>query len=342
MEAISGQRHAAARPAVEAIRTTHPPRVIVPIVRGQAAAPILGLAEAIARSGSERGLVLGLVETSISDPQIAAAERSRELLRWIAATGHDSAATDGSRLKLQTRITSDAARSVREATFETRSNVLVLEWPAATSPRRHRLESIIRSLAADPPARLVIARFEPGQTGRPAPKTVLAPLRGGANARMALSVAVALAKEAHATLTVLHVYDSHHHPERQEREAAAFRDLVQEVRSIAPVVLELVASDPVAVLFDTCVKYDMVVLGAHSNEGRPGTLVGPTLESLVQSLSKTVVLTRSALAAFGPRRHREQPAQHRTFKQAIEDRAQNRLVEGTEIDQEREDRKRRE
>src|SRR5487761_439887 len=61
VEAISGQRHAAARPAVEAIRTTHPPRVIVPIVRGQAAAPILGLAEAIARSGSERGLVLGLV-----------------------------------------------------------------------------------------------------------------------------------------------------------------------------------------------------------------------------------------------------------------------------------------
>jgi nucleotide-binding universal stress UspA family protein len=282
------------RPSGEAIRTTHPPRVLVPIIRGQVAAPILSLADAIARSGSERGLVLGLVETSASDkPQIGATERSRDLLRWIAATGHGTTAIDGSRLKIQTRITSDAARSIREATLETQSNMVVLEWPAATSPRRHRLEAIIRSLATDPPARLVIARPDPGQSGRLAPRSVLAPLRGGANARVALSVAVALAKEARATLTLLHVYDSHHHRERQEREAAAFRDLVQEVRSIDPVVQELFAPDPVAVLFGECIKYDAVVLGAHSNESRPGILVGPTLESLVQSLPKTVVLTRS-------------------------------------------------
>jgi nucleotide-binding universal stress UspA family protein len=110
---------------------------------------------------------------------------------------------------------------------------------------------------------------------------------------MALSVAVALANDAHAALTLLHVYDSHHHPERREREAVAFRDLVEEVRSIDPVVLELVAPDPIAVLLSACIKYDAVVLGAHSNESRPGILVGPILESLVQSLPKTVVLTRS-------------------------------------------------
>lgn len=284
---------AASRPAVES-RPTHPARVLVPVIRGQAAAPILSLADAIARSGSARGLVLGLVEISTSDsPLIAAAERSRALLRWIAATAYGYTATDGSRLRIQTRITSDAGRSIREAALETQSDVVVLEWPAATAPRRHRLEAIVRNLASDPPARLVIARLEPGQTGRLAPRSVLAPLRGGANARMALSVAVALAKEAHATLTLLHVYDSHHHPERREREAAEFHDLVQEVRSMDPVVLELVAPDPVAILFGECVKYDAVVLGAHSHESRPGILVGPTLESLVRSLPKTVVLTRS-------------------------------------------------
>jgi nucleotide-binding universal stress UspA family protein len=284
----------ASRPAVEALRTTQPARVLVPIIRGQVAGPILSLANAIARSGSERGLVLGLVETSSSDSaQIAATERSRDLLRWIAATGHGNTAIDGSRLKIQTRITSDAARSIREATLETQSNIVVLEWPAATSPRRHRLDAIIRSLATDPPARLVIARLDPSQSGQFAPRSVLAPLRGGANARMALSVAVALANDAHAALTLLHVYDSHHHPERREREAVAFRDLVEEVRSIDPVVLELVAPDPIAVLLSACIKYDAVVLGAHSNESRPGILVGPILESLVQSLPKTVVLTRS-------------------------------------------------
>jgi nucleotide-binding universal stress UspA family protein len=267
---------------------------LVPILRGQAAAPILSLADAIARSGGERGVALGLVETSASKNQlIGAKERSRDLLRWIAATAYDGTAIDGSRLKLQTRITSDAGRSIREATLETQSNMVVLEWPSETSPRRHGLEAIIRALASYPPAQLVVARLEPGQTGQFAPRSVIAPLRSGANARIALSVAVALAKEANATLTLLHVYDSRHHPERQEREAAAFRDLVQEVRLIEPLVMELAAPDPVAALLGECMNYDAVVLGAHSNNARPGTLVGPVLQSFVQSLPKTVVLTRS-------------------------------------------------
>ena len=285
---------AALRAAVGAIRATFPGRVLVPIIRGQPAAPILSIADAVARSGSAKGLVLGLVEMSASDSnQLTAAERSRGLLRWIAATSYGHTATDGSRLRIQTRITSDAGRSIRETALETESDTVVLEWPSPTSPRRHRLEAIIRSLASDSPARLVIARLDPGHTGRFAARSILAPLRGGANARMALSVAAALAKEARAALTLLHVYDSHHHPERREREAVEFRALVQDVRSIDLVVLELVAPDPVAVLFAECIKYDAVVLGAHSHEGRPGILVGPTLETLVQSLPKTVVLTRS-------------------------------------------------
>jgi len=280
-------------------QTTYAARVLVPIIRGQVAAPIVSLANAIARSGSERGLVLGLVETSLSKaPRMAAAERSRDLLRWIAATGDSHLAIDGSRLKIQTRITFDAIRSIREATLETQSDTVVLEWPGATSPRRHRLEAITRSLALDPPARLVIARVDPDQTGRFAPRSVLAPLRGGANARMALSVAIAIARDAGAALTLLHVYDSHHHAERQEREAAEFHDLVHEAQSMNPRVVELVALYPVGVLFGECIKYDAVVLGAHSHERRPGILVGPTLASLVQSLPKTAVLTRSLAPAW--------------------------------------------
>jgi nucleotide-binding universal stress UspA family protein len=115
---------------------------------------------------------------------------------------------------------------------------------------------------------------------------------------MALSIAVALAKEAQAPLTLLHVYDSHHHPDRRQHEEAAFHDLVLEAGSIDPVVVELIAPDPAAALFGACIGQDAVVLGAHSNENRPGILVGPTLDSLVQSLPKTVVLTRSLTQTY--------------------------------------------
>jgi hypothetical protein len=49
-----------------------------------------------------------------------------------------------------------------------------------------------------------------------------------------------------------------------------------------------------------------------------------------------------AAAAFGSRRHREQAGEDAALEQAIEDRAQNRLVEWTEVEHEREHGKDRE
>ena len=110
---------------------------------------------------------------------------------------------------------------------------------------------------------------------------------------MAAAVAAALAADSQAKLTLMHVYDSHHHPERQEREARIFRDLAEEVSAIKPELLEVVAPDPEAALLEVCAAYDAVVLGAHAAAGDPAALVGPSLASLLRALPKTVVLTRS-------------------------------------------------
>jgi len=270
-------------------------RVLVPIIRGQAAAPLLSLGDAIARRSSTRGVVLGLVEipSSPSGLQIAAAKRSRELLRWIAATDYERHAIEGGQLAVQTRIAANVARGIREAALETQSDIVLLEWPWQESPRRHRLEAVMRSLATDPPAKLVIVRPDPAANGPLAPRSILAPLRGGANARLALSVAAALATQTDARLTLMHVYDSNHHPDRAQREAAVFHELIQAVRSLDPVVLEVVASQPEEVMLRAGREYDAVVMGAHADPGRTSTLVGSALESVVNGLPKTVILTRS-------------------------------------------------
>jgi nucleotide-binding universal stress UspA family protein len=282
-------------PALEAIPALDRPRVLVPIVRGQAAAPLLSLGDAIARRGTNRGMLLGLVEVPASyrGLQMAVAERARALLRWIAATDYERHAIETGQLTVQTRITANVAASIREAALETQSDVVLLEWPWQKSPRRYRLEAVLRNLAADPPAKLVIVRPDPAGRGPLAPRSVLAPLRGGTNARLALTVAAALATQAEARLTLMHVYDSNHHPDRAQREAAAFHELVQMVRSLDPVVLEFIAPEPAQVLLRVGSEYDAVVMGAHADPAQAPILVGSALESVVNGLPRTVILTRS-------------------------------------------------
>jgi nucleotide-binding universal stress UspA family protein len=283
------------QPVAEAILELDRARVLVPIIRGQAAAPLLSLGDAIARRSSTQGVVLGLVEipTSPRGLQMAVANRSRELLRWIAATDYERYSVEGGRLTVQTRIAADVARSIREAALETESNIVLLEWPWYKSPRRYRLEAVLRNLATDPPANLVIARPDPNRNGRLAPRSVLVPLRGGSNARLALSVAAGLASQADARLTLMHVYDSSHHPDRIQREAVVFHELIQAVASLDPVVLEVIAPQPTEVLLRAGSEYDAVVMGAHADPGRTGMLVGSALESVVNGLPKTVILARS-------------------------------------------------
>jgi len=281
--------------AVAAIPELDRARVLVPIIRGQVAAPLLSLGDAIARRSSTQGVVLGLVEVPASQGglQVPVANRSRELLRWIAATDYERHSVEGGRLTVQTRIAADVARSIREAALETESDIVLLEWPWHKSPRRYRLEAVLRGLALDPPAGLVIVRPDPEAMGQLAPRSVLAPLRGGANARLALSVAAALASQADARLTLMHVYDSGHHPDRIQREAVVFHELIQAVASLDPVVLEVIAPQPAEVLLRAGSEYDAVVMGAHADPGRAGMLVGSALESVVNGLSRTVILARS-------------------------------------------------
>jgi len=131
--------------AVAAIPELDRARVLVPIIRGQVAAPLLSLGDAIARRSSTQGVVLGLVEVPASQGglQVPVANRSRELLRWIAATDYERHSVEGGRLTVQTRIAADVARSIREAALETESDIVLLEWPwhkiASTLPPRSRV-----------------------------------------------------------------------------------------------------------------------------------------------------------------------------------------------------------
>ena len=276
--------------------------VLVPIIRGQTAGPLLSLGDALARQAGGRGTVLGLVEipTTWLGLTTPTTKRSRQLLRWIAATDYGQDDGGANRLGVQIRTSTDVAQSIREVVLEARCDVVVLEWPRATSPRRHRLEAALRILATDPPANLVFARTDANSNERIRPRSVLAPVRGGPNAELAVTVAAALAVQAGAALTVMHVYDRSHHADRQQRDAIVFHELIRTMPSVDIDIAEVFADRPEDALLQAAREYDAVVMGTHSPIGPAGTLVGSALASVVTQLAKTVIMTRSIYPFTSP------------------------------------------
>ncbi len=269
---------------------------MVPVIWGQSAASLLSIGDAIAGHCPSRGVVLTLVEipSRWSRMVTSAVVRSRELLRWIAATDYERRGRDG-RLSIQSRFTSDPAASIREALLETECDTVVLEYPLVSGRRRHRLESILRSLSGDLQVNLVVARPDPAANASGIrPRSVLVPLRGGANACLALSVGVALASWAEARLTLMPASDPAPHRDRRRHDAETFHELALAASIANPVICELERDDPAERILDAAREHDAVVLGAHANPARAGLLVGQTLFPVINRFSKTVIVTRAA------------------------------------------------
>lgn len=270
-------------------------RVLVPVIRGQSAASLLSIGDAIARNCPSRGVVLSLVEIplKLSGVVTSAVARSRELLRWIAASDYQVENGYRERLSIQSRYTTDASASIREVLLETQCDTVLAEWPPSGARRRHRLEAILRTLIDNLAVNLVVARPDPAAGhGGIKPSSVLVPLRGGANAWLALGVASALAAHANADLTLMHVYDSQHHRDRRKNEEATFRELADAAGRHARI-LEFAAERPADVVVTVGKRYEAVVMGAHANPARPG-LVGDALSAAMHGLPKTVILARAA------------------------------------------------
>lgn len=272
-------------------------RLLVPLIRGQSAASLLTIGDAIAHHCTSSGVVLSLVEIPArwSGAVASAVVRSRELLRWIAECDYEPGNGGYERLSIQSRFTTDASASIREALLETQCDAVLAEWPSDGGRRRHRLEAVLQKLTNNPAINLIVARPDPAANGGGIrPSSVLVPLRGGANARLALSVAAALGAHTHAQLTLMHVYARNNHHELRKYEEATFRKLVEAAEPAHPRILELVAESPAEVVLRVGRQYDAVVMGAHSNPGRAGLLVGADLSLAMNELPKTVILARAA------------------------------------------------
>ena len=270
-----------------------PFQVLLPILWGQRAAPLLSLADALGEAGG--GRVLGLVEdtgsNSVGDP----AQRRLGFLRWLAGEDYDVSSLARA-MPLEVRLTQDPARSVIEAAAESRANLIVTEWPGGADARRQRVRRLLASLIGQTRLSLAMVRLAPEDVGRTVvPRSVLIPVRSGPNAKLAIRIGTALGGLTGAKTTLLHVQDRRQHPDRIEREERAFQSLA-ETAAAGPghSVLEVSSNDPTGTLLEIAAGFDLVVMGTRLAAQAPSQLLAAAMSRLMPALRATVILARSS------------------------------------------------
>ena len=276
-------------------------RILVPIVRAQAAQTLIAVGDALAKPREADGKVLGLVEvprqpdSNVSNQVV---HRRRDLLKWIAY--QEGVRGSPGRLGILVRVVHSVPLGIREAAYEMGANLIVIEWPGPTSPRAGTLASVLDDLSSFPPADLVLVR--PSQrslelTGRRI--RVVAAIRGGLNARLALRVATGLTAAWGGEMSLLHVADRNHHPDRRANDLAKARATASTVPGATLTVIE--TANIGQAIVSAAAAADVVVLGAYSEHGHHPELVRPELAEALSEIEGMLILVRAArLEAEGP------------------------------------------
>jgi glucosyl-3-phosphoglycerate synthase len=279
---------------VEANRRPH---LLIPISSVAGAGRLIEIGEALLRRDGGSGHVLGIVEIPIGKPiahSLTVARRYRGLLQRMTAMEERRQAGLG----VQVRVAHNLAQGIREAAYENGSDTVLAEWPGL-SARQRRNGSMLDDLIADPPADLLLVRDDPDRRlDELRPSSILAPVRGGPSAALALRTAAALADATEARLTVMHVYDLRHQsPERRRRECERFHDLLQGLHQRNLEVLEVDSRAPSQAILEEAQRHQVTVLGAYAEVARSSLVVGSRLADAVRHLPGTVIMAKSPRAA---------------------------------------------
>lgn len=267
------------------------PRVLAPVLMGQMARPAISIGDALASSPGGSGNLLGLVEIRAGrDNEVFAQEqRRRDMLRWIS--GLEYGGDIRRRLSVTLRMTANAASSIRDAIAETEATTLVLEWPSVASPRRHGLSDLTRQLLPDKGINIAFVRAIAAEQAI-APRSIMAPIRGGPSARVVASTAASLADAYGSALTLVHIRTELQHPDRSRREWESFEQIVEELQRPATAVRLHHHDDPAAGILEQAVGHDLVIIGSRLNPKNPNALVGRQLLRVVRQLQSPVVMVR--------------------------------------------------
>lgn len=188
------------------------------------------------------------------------------------------------------RLGRDVAKSIRKTVEENASDLIVLGWPGYTNSAGRAFGSVIDDIVDNPPADIALVRY---RAYRPL-KSILVPVAGGPNGRLALRLATTMAAQSQhdqVQITALRVVrQDAGEPERIRVQ----KELTKAVRGVNGTVnLKVVpGNDVVRTILQTARGYDLIVIGATNEPLFKNLLIGNIPEQVARQAEVTTIMVK--------------------------------------------------
>ncbi len=253
--------------------TAHlPGRILIPLANPRTAADLVRIGAAVMDRGGYL-VALGIVEIPEGVPLSEGATRARHARRMLQQVLEF--VPEGVELRTMVRIGRRAAEGILETAAEEDADLIVFGWSGTQGGRRGAqavFTPTIDSVVRDAPCDIAVVK----QRGVGEVRRILAPVRGGPHAELALRFADALGRRMDAEVAVLHVLPPGvGQPVRAQAERALQAFIRQHARGRSVPLVREAVNVRNAILRESETA-DLLVMGASVGPGGTAGLTGST------------------------------------------------------------------
>jgi nucleotide-binding universal stress UspA family protein/glycosyltransferase involved in cell wall biosynthesis len=280
-----------------------PSRILIPLANPRTAADLIRVGAGLLAVGGTI-TALGIVEVPESEPLSEGATKARQARRLLQRVFEF--VPQGVELRTIVRIGRRAAEGIVEVAAEEEADLIIFGWAGRPGGRRATAEAVfsptIDEVVRDAPCNIAVVK----QRGIKDVQRILAPVRGGPHAELALSYAAALGRYFEAAVDVMHIVSPDISPlvrTQTERALATFvrshadepaRPLLVEGTNVGSSIIHEAESAQLVVMGAAAVAAHAAATAA----GIEGGLFGELPETVAQHARPSVIVvkTRGAIS----------------------------------------------
>lgn len=246
---------------------------------------LLPTAAALAHHHNGRVIILGIAQVPEGQPLSDGMLETRRI-----RAGYDTLRdlnASGVPVSTMIMVAHDLTEGIRTAAKEQAAGMILLGWQADQSSSERLFGPPIDTLLREPPCDVVVIRLQDGERWR----RVLLPVRGGPHTPLACEVALALAEQHEAAISVLYAAN----PRMPDN--VAVRESLQALRTMPRVTRWLERTIPAEqAILSEAPDHQAIVLGVTGRQGDPEAPLGPLADRILRHADTTVVLVRHPMA----------------------------------------------
>ncbi|WP_129673889.1 glucosyl-3-phosphoglycerate synthase [Candidatus Chloroploca sp. Khr17] len=246
---------------------------------------LLPTATALAHHHNGRVIILGIAQVPEGQPLSDGMLETRRI-----RAGYDTLRdlnASGVPVSTMIMVAHDLTEGIRTAVKEQAAGMILLGWQADQSSSERLFGPPIDTLLREPPCDVVVIRLQDGERWR----RVLLPVRGGPHTPLACEVALALAEQHEAAISVLYAAN----PRMPDN--VAVRESLQALRTMPRVTRWLERTIPAEqAILSEAPDHQAIVLGVTGRQGDPEAPLGPLADRILRHADTTVVLVRHRMA----------------------------------------------